>query len=390
MSVQAGVTVSGSYGMVTFGAHGDFAYSTASQESNKSSSNFAREVIDKSVSKVQKKTKEERITKKLHEVEEINTHGIDNKEKPDHAVGIYRWVDKYYDAQIFNYGKRMMFEFIIPEPSTFYEYALSHKPKKDIIPPIVPYRWILDSNGKWVTSGIITHKDISEWNYQYYIRDYNVQGITLPPSPIRIASLAIEQSGIDNGKTATKSSKELVVPEGYEAKYLGLNMSAIWENFPQFKIAVGEMIIDWLQTNNARRAAVWGDTKKGFLGYGDQGIVPVTINSYDVNSYAANILLICERTPSKYEQWQIQTYEKIMAAYKAMQIEYEQKFAAQEAQQGIAITGQNPRINREIEKTELKKQCLKMLMDTYLFGSFDAIKDDGINAPDFDIFDSFN
>ena len=32
MSVQAGVTVSGSYGMVTFGAHGDFAYSTASTE----------------------------------------------------------------------------------------------------------------------------------------------------------------------------------------------------------------------------------------------------------------------------------------------------------------------------------------------------------------------
>ena len=38
-----------------------------------------------SVSQIQKKTKEERTTKKLHEVEEINTHGLDNKDKPDHV-----------------------------------------------------------------------------------------------------------------------------------------------------------------------------------------------------------------------------------------------------------------------------------------------------------------
>ena len=388
MSVQAGVTVSGSYGMVTFGAHGDFAYSTSSQESNKSSSNFAREVIDKSVSKIQKKTKEERSTKKLHEVEEINTHGIDNKDKPDHVTGIYRWVDKYYEAQIYNYGKRMMFEFIIPEPAAFYEYAQTHKPKKDVIAPIVPYRWIQDSKGNWIADGIITHKDISEWNYQLLIRDYNVQGISVPPPPMRIASLALEQSGIESGLTATKSSKELVVPEGYGAKYLGLNMSAIWENYPQFKIAIGEMIIDWLQTSIAKRAAVWGDTTKGFPGYDDQGVVPISINSYDVNSYAVNVLLICERTAAKYEQWQIQTYEKIMAAYKALQIEYEQKLAAHDTMQDIAIQGQNPFINRDIEKTELKKQCVKMLMDTFVFGSFDAMKDNAPNPPEFDIFDA--
>lgn len=75
MSVQAGVTVSGAYGMVTFGAHGDFAYSTASQQSEKSASNFA------------------------HEVEELNTHGIDNRGQPDHVTGVYRWVDEHYGAK---------------------------------------------------------------------------------------------------------------------------------------------------------------------------------------------------------------------------------------------------------------------------------------------------
>lgn len=392
MSVQAGATISGSYGMVTFGAHGDFAYSTANKESNKSSSNFAREVIDKSISKVQKKTKEERTTKKLHEVEEINTHGIVNKDKPDHITGIYRWVDKYYDAQIYNYGQRMMLEFIIPEPSAFYEYATTHKPKKDIVPPIDPVKYIF-GNSKWSGKEIITFKDINEWNYQNYIRDYNVQGITPPPPVVRIASIALEKSGIESEKTCTMSSKELIVPDGYLVSRVGkLNMSAVHSArpcFPQFSIAIGEYMNEWFGFKGGQGTADGNPYINSLLGFGNQWIVPVSINTYDVNSFSVNIQLICEITKSHYEKWQIETYEKIMAAYKAMKMEYEQKISEQEYEQGIAITGQNPRINREIEKTELKKHSIKMLMDTYLFGSFDATIDNGINPPDFDIYDAF-
>ena len=57
-------------------------------------------------------------------------------------------------------------------------------------------------------------------------------------------------------------------------------------------------------------------------------------------------------------------------------------------QQGIAVHGQNPRINREIEETELKKHCTKMLLDTWTFGSFDAMKQVNDEVPDFDIFDA--
>ena len=376
MSVQAGVTVSGSYGAVTFGAHGDFAYSNSSQESSKNSSNFAREVIDKSVSKIQKRTKEERTTKKLHEIEEINKHGLNNVGGAEHITGIYRWVDKYYEAQIFNYGKRMMFEFIIPEPAAFFEYTQLNKPKKNITPPKQ-----LNSN--------LTHKDINEWNYQSFIRDYNVQGITTPPPYNKICSLSIDQSAIENGKTSSKSNKELIVPEGYIGKYIGIGMSCIWENYPQFKLAIGDKVIDWLNNTHSRRAACWSnDFVRNF-----DSIVPVAVNSYDINSYEVNISVICERTTEKYETWQIQTFEKIMTAYKALQAEYEQKVSAQETEEGIAIHGQNSGINRDIEKTELKKHCVKMLMDTFIYGSFDAMKPANppdANPPDFDIFDAIN
>jgi hypothetical protein len=390
MSVQAGVTVSGSYGTVTFGAHGDFAYSTSSQESNKNSSNFAREVIDKSVSKIQKKTKEERTTKKLHEVEEINTHGIDNKDKPDHAVGIYRWVDKYYEAQIYNYGKRMMFEFIIPEPAAFFEYAQTHKPKKDIIPPPVPYKYIW--NGGLKTAGLITHKDINVENYHMYIRDYNVQGVTPPPLQFRTISTSIVKEAMPaNGQPHVANAK-LVVPSGYIAKQgIKFECSAYFSNqYPTVEVTLGNKIYRLVGNPSLPNNHI-NDSSIVFSWFYPETPIDISVNLYDIGSFTLNAVADIERMPELYEQWQIHTFEKIMTAYQAMQIEYEQKLAAQEFQQGIAITGQNPRINREIEKTELKKQCVKMLMDTYRFGSFDAMKvDRETSLPDFDIFDAIN
>ncbi len=417
MSIQAGVTVSGSYGMVTFGAYGDFAYSTASQESNKSASNFAREVIDKSVSRIQKKTKEERTTKKLHEVEEINTHGIDNKEKANHAVGVYRWVDKYYEAQIYNYGSRMMFEFIIPEPAAFYEYARTHKPKKDIVRPITPYRWYLDNDNNWKHNGdLITHKDINENNFHLYIRDYNVQGVMMPPPLYKTISTAIAKEGMvvslrdENqpdrlleGAGFTLNNKELIVPKGYVSKVgVWFDVSAIWTAYSKMELIVGNkifrildlpvrkdedgnMLFDnrFLTQNNA-------SSTDGYHSFFQDTIIQVSVNCTDVLSYTINLYALVERLPEAYEQWQIDTFGKIMSAYKAMEIEYEQKLAAQEVQQGISILGQNPRINREIEETELKKSCIKMLMDVSQFGSFDAMKESISTDPDFDIMDALS
>lgn len=112
------------------------------------------------------------------------------------------------------------------------------------------------------------------------------------------------------------------------------------------------------------------------------------MNSYDVLSYTLNAYALVERTEECYQLWQIQCFEKILSAYTAMQAEYQQKLAAQDTQRDIAIQGQNPEINREIEKNELKKQCVKSLMDVSRFGAFDAMKDNGTDSPDFDVFDA--
>ena len=92
MSVKAGLTVTASYGPVVATATGDFAYATSKATSEKSSSNFAHEIIDRAVTKVQTTTKTERTTKTLSEVEEINKHVLANgPPSPGNITGVYRW-----------------------------------------------------------------------------------------------------------------------------------------------------------------------------------------------------------------------------------------------------------------------------------------------------------
>jgi VCBS repeat-containing protein len=342
MSVQAGVTVTASYGPVTLGAHGDFAYSTSSSQSEKTASNYAREVVDRSVTRIQTKTREERVTKTLHEVEEIDTHGIDNKTKPDHMIGVYRWVDKYYEAQIYNYGKRMMFEFVVPEPAAFYGYAQTHKLATGVTAQAPK------------PLGTLTHKDLNMGNYHKYIRDYGVQGCTPPPPEYKVVSATMSSDAqLANGTSLAKSSKDLVVPDGYKLDELAYSMSFVYQNYPQWHLSIGtdDLVVTYTNNTATRRF----DAEAGPGGDYD-GIIPVSLDSYDVNAYFVNVAAYCKRTPEKYELWQIQTYEKIVAAYQALKAAYDQKVAAQASQDIGMVHGQNPGINREIEKNELKKQ----------------------------------
>jgi len=387
MSIQAGVTVTSSFGPVTTGAHGDFAYSTASNESIKNSSNFAREVIDKSISKIQKKTKEERTTKKLHEVEEINTHGIHNVPGTGHISGIYRWVDKVYEAQIYNYGQRMMLEFIIPEPASFYEYAQTVKRKLGFDRPMA---FELKSPCDIKIEGL------DKFDYLKYIKAYNVQGVTPPPAPYKTITTSIVKDAMAlDGNAHSIKSNELVIPSGYELinRQVHFDCSGFFKNYPRMEVLIGRTTYK-LYDNGIWIGALklLGPQSPPFFGNFYEGSsVQIAVNSYDFISYAITAYAVVKRTDGNFQKWQIETFEKIVAAYNAAMAEYEQKLAAQEVQQGIAIHGQNPRINREIEQTELKKHCLKMLMDPKVYGKFDSMgKAKNSEEPVFNNLDAYN
>ena len=120
--IQAGAQISGSYGpSISFSANFQASHSGNSENYKRKATNFSREVIDRSVERIQEKIHREFQRKILEEIEETNLHRIDNSNgHGKHVRGIYRWLNKIYDAQVFKYGQRMMFEFLIPEPAKFF------------------------------------------------------------------------------------------------------------------------------------------------------------------------------------------------------------------------------------------------------------------------------
>jgi len=366
MSLKAGLTVTASYGPIVATATGDFAYSTSKQDSQKSSSNFARDVVDRSVTKVQTKTKTERTTKMLNEVEEINTHGVINNEPgAEHVVGIYRWVDKHYRAQVYNYGVRLLLEFIIPEPATFYNASQQWRaPQSPSLREPEPF---LNLKGKPLTVA-----DINEYDYSGYVSRYNASGVTPPPPPMKYTGNTLVKEGLNDGVTVT-IEKTLVIPEGYELYDLSATASILWRGFPKFSVQMGGYYWTILDQGGGGspnlRTELWNnpDTIRPIT-----GICPLSVATYDVNAFAVNIQAICKITTEWFAVWQLQTYEKIYTAYKALQTEYDQKVTQAEATVSIAIEGRNPTTNRTIEKTELKKLCITMMTGEH-YKRFDAM-----------------
>lgn len=366
MSVQAGLTVSGSYGPVTMTAHGDFAYSTSKSESAKSSANFGRDVVDRSVSKIQKTTKTERTTRTFQETEETDSHGIDNKLGTGHVIGVYRWVDKKYSAQIFNYGRRMMLEFVVPEPSAFFTASqmATGKPVVDAVEP-APF---VDAANKPLTPAAFTPA-----TYLNFASSYNTAGLSSPPQEWVYVSTAFEEHAIDNGRTVGKVVKELVIPDGYRMYYYDAQVSALWTNYPQLSLQIGDTRHHILQNTGA----LAGMTTEIGTPVGSTvhptDVLAISVIGYDINAYSVNISALCSYMPWVYAKWQQETYDKTFTAYKAMKTEYDQKVKqAQSQAMGIQMAGRNPGLNREIIARELKKHCLTMLTGMH-FNGFHAM-----------------
>lgn len=402
MSIKAGLTVTGAYGPVVATATGDFAYSTSKQDSAKSSSNFAREVVDRAVTKVQTKTKAERTTKTLNEVEEINRHSLNN-EPPSaaHVTGIYRWVDKRYRAQVYNYGVRLLLEFVIPEPAAFYRATHESTPPKVNGKP--PYPFVTDGLDGFGRSGKpLTAKEITEFNYPRYAAKYGAAGVLAPPPLFTYIGLALAPTeGVGLGTAFSIASKDFLVPGGYKLNSYSVAVSCIVANFPRLIVQVrGDIwtIVDlnnpgpnFIQTKQIGDPAA--DNAK--ISSGAVAVsVPVSVVGYDIAKFALNIQGVGVRTDEAMTTWRNETFGKIQTAYQALQTAYDQKVTQAEAAAGITIEGQNPAINRIVEKNELKKLCITMLTGQHFNkfgkkpGAMTEPPDDAAHPPEVDVYEA--
>jgi hypothetical protein len=124
----------GSYSVVA-GAGGSASYRRASEEREDTSISHAREVVDKAVERVSERMHTIQATMTSHEEEDIAEHGIDNADGDDHIVGVYRWLEKRVDLHLINYGRRLIYELMIPEPATFWARLVTQRGDGSAGPP---------------------------------------------------------------------------------------------------------------------------------------------------------------------------------------------------------------------------------------------------------------
>lgn len=121
-SLNLNANASFTYGagsQVQFAASAGLAYSSnRSFEDHLSTSRaFARDIVDQAVERLETKHSITRSTTTVVETKERNFHELIGA---SHTSGIYQWVEAEYTAQVFSYGRRTMFEFMVPEPSAFW------------------------------------------------------------------------------------------------------------------------------------------------------------------------------------------------------------------------------------------------------------------------------
>ncbi len=118
-SAKAGVSVSAKYGSVEINANAEVSYSLSKSQSTKASVDHAKDVTNRAATKVTERVRRQETIRTIETFEETEDHAFDNKGGQKNISGLYQWVNKVYESQIYNYGKRLLFDLMIPEPAAF-------------------------------------------------------------------------------------------------------------------------------------------------------------------------------------------------------------------------------------------------------------------------------
>src|SRR6185503_7784776 len=100
-------------------------------------SDVAKDVTQKSVSKVTERVLQTQTTKIIETFEDTESQSFDNKDGKSNISGVYQWVEKVYLAQVFNLGRHMLIDLMVPEPGAPL-LAAAQIPPADQEPPVPP------------------------------------------------------------------------------------------------------------------------------------------------------------------------------------------------------------------------------------------------------------
>ncbi|MET0522138.1 MAG: hypothetical protein ABW156_09220 [Jiangellaceae bacterium] len=408
LNVNAGLNVNVNYQgtgyTIVSTVTGGIAYTRSQTEQAKVASNFARDVIDKAVNRVQSRVSQSRTTSTLFETEETNTHSFENKTGTKHVSAIYRWLDKEYRSRIYNFGRRMMFEFVVPEPAAFLVEAKLRAYETALEVPQPPPPPVLAELPAWVTA--LTPASITPDEFAKLRITHDLTDMTYPEVDrwVDFVDAAtgnnyFSESWADSSTwqartfTCRLNAKDYVITDLIVQGYVyfwgtddtagsDVNTFDLRVDGRTYVYDVNNDVERWYYGNNRPSShpatgapPLAGDQVTLFFGFWD-------IAQYDLSIHAQLTL-----APAVLVAWQSSVIARVRAveqkridatnaerrqSYESRLATYRSRLAELRAMAvNDLLQGQSEAFNRQLIVRELKRQCLAMLTK-----EFDADADD--------------
>lgn len=366
-----GLTISGRYGpSVEFSSNSGMESSTSTQETAQSATTYAKDVMSRSLERIVERVREEQVRRVLREQEETNVHEFDNRGPgAEHVVGVYQFLEKVYESQVFSYGLREVLDLMVPEPAA-HLWWLEGSPSQGLNLPTPPPR---------LSTHAASAHDIRPETYLQVAALYGVDGLQPPPPYLLIATAAVHQGGegvSEEDQPRSVVAKDVPVPDGYIPWYVQVMPLALTDDDLTLAVSVGGVSHIWQPAGGEITDVHHGDhaLASATLGLGlaapeahvTGSTLTVQLVAFETATYGATIQVYFLRLPDAYTRWQIATYDALAAAYADAVKRYdvqvaELKAAAEQAARQTNPFGRAPSQNAVVVREELKRQCLEII-----------------------------
>lgn len=412
IGIEGQVDVNASYGPVEIATSFGASLGYSEEESRRKASEMSREVVNRSLSRIEERVVEKRATVRISKVVETNSHTIDNSVTPTgHVVGIYRWVDKISRLQIFTYPHRFVLEFQIPEPAAYVRWLERQRPPAQVdVPPPPAFE---NLEGQPLTPALVT-----SGTYLALAAKFGASGMLPPPDPRIVVSSGLQLKAEETLPTSQdtpfqfapsmSAQIDLAVPPEYSAvvadvSVTGVPLLATWRD-SEITDAGGDIgehyYMDVLGYHEVTAAVAfagqhrtltegtaatvrrsrsasggglrgWSQREAWFEAIGQIHDLDAGLGSGQLRASvvvagalqaAVSIKLTCVRKDSTYEEWQIESFDRLREAHAAWRMRYEDALAAVDVQAGVQIEGRSPLRNAQTVREELKRQVIEHLL----------------------------
>lgn len=356
--VKGSASIKASYGpTVEFRASVEASWQRKSQEAERAASETARQVTQKASEKITERVLTRETRRVTREVEEVDQHSFDNTGGSAHVSGVYQWVTKVYEAQVFNYGPRTLFDIMIPEPAALLMEAFRTRRSAALELEKPP---AFDLNPS----------QLNEDNYETYITLYGATDVKPPPEPFVIESYDFSTGGEDEAQEFTNSTR-IQVPDGYQAVRATVGRAVtVWEDW-SVDVVMGQRPHRF----RSGQPWVWATSLDE-----ETGAVPFAMVTDKVGDVAIAVEVICEATDRATDLWRAETHAKLVQAYRARLSEYESRLAELEAEAPEEIVSGPSERNRALMVDEIKRLAISTLTLQH-YDKFDAVDNGAGNLP---------